>query len=463
MQDFKISLIRPNYSTHLVIAPLSVGYLSSYLKNNGHDCRIVDALNLDYTADQVADACSGSALVGINCFSSHYPEVIQLSRRLKDRGFRVAIGGPHASALPQLTLDDTGADFVIAGEGEASLLELANSLRAGSSGENIPGVLARGGMELVKRPLIDDLDLLPFPDWPGMDPREYRRVERVGLVKGWPVASMITSRGCPFGCTFCASPELWGRRIRFRSPKNVVDEIEYLVKEFGVKEIHFEDDNITFKREHMAGICDLLLSRGIKISWATPNGIRADKVDEELIKLMKRSGCYFLAFGVESGNQEILNRIKKQEDLSTIASAVRLAHANGIATHGFFIFGLPGETEKTIQDTIDFAKSIPLDKAQFLLLDVLPGSELWHTIKRDKPVDWNYKSYQESTWVPEGLDKEKLRKALGRAFRSFYLRPRQLLYLASCIKFSQFSMIKRRVSDFNILSFLNKPGRTTSR
>ncbi|HXI10140.1 MAG TPA: radical SAM protein, partial [Thermodesulfobacteriota bacterium] len=341
----KVALTRPNYHSHLITPQLGLGYISSYLKGRGFETRIIDGLNLGLTNTEIVERCKGFDLVGINCLSDYYPRVAELTKLLKEAGMRVVIGGPHASVLPAETLSGSGADFVVVGEGEETMLELCTTLKENRPCAGIPGLLTRDSRHIAKRPYIKDLDSLPFPDWKEMHPRTYKKAPHGGFVKKFPVAPITSTRGCPYECTFCASPDIWGRRIRYRSPGNVVDEIEYLVKEFGVREIHFEDDNLTLKRDHVTGICEQILERGIKVSWATPNGIRVDTITPELLRLMKKSGCYFIAFGIESGNESILRNIKKDTDLATITRAVHQAHDAGLMTQGFFIFGLPGETE----------------------------------------------------------------------------------------------------------------------
>jgi anaerobic magnesium-protoporphyrin IX monomethyl ester cyclase len=453
---FKIVLVRPNYHSHLITPPLGLGYLSAYLKHKGFDCEIIDGLNLGLPAEEIIRRCRGASLVGINCLSAYFRKVVDLSRKFKANGFKVVIGGPHASALPELTLAETCADYVVCGEGEFTLFELADALKNHNSTAEITGLMAYDTRILRKRPLINNLDSLPFPDWPQIDPRKYRKAPHGGLVKSFPVAPVTSSRGCPFTCSFCASPRLWDKTIRFRSPDNVVDEIEYLLKKFKVREIHFEDDNLTLKRSHIEGICNLILKRGIRVDWATPNGVRADTLDLELLRLMKKSGCYFIAFGIESGNQAILDGIHKNARLGIIEEAVLLARRAGIITQGFFIFGLPGETPATIKQTITFAKKLPLDKAQFLLLDILPGSELWDELAGRRLRGWDYRSYQQASWVPEGIDKKELEVAPAQAFRSFFFRPRQIIFLLKYFKFGQLVFILRRMKDFNLLSF-SKP------
>lgn len=446
----KIILTRPDYHTHLITPALNLGYLSAYLKRAGFQVQIIDALNLSLSNQELASRARDADLVGVYALSDFYPQVKDLTRRLKERNLRVVIGGPHASCLPEETLRDTGADFIVIGEGEETLLELAQALKDSGPTAGIKGLLGHDN-RVTRRGFISELDSIPFPDWGQIDPRKCKKAPHGAVVKNFPVAPLITSRGCPFACKFCASPYLWERKIRFRSPGNVVEEIEYLVKDFGVREIHFEDDNLTLRKAHIEEICNLILKKNLKISWATPNGVRADTLDRDLIRLMKRSGCYFLVFGIESGSQKILDNIRKETNLGAIEQAVRLAHDEGLITQGFFIFGLPGETKETLQETVSFAKRIPLDRAQFLLLDVLPGSELWDELGGAGIADWNKRSYQQVSWVPPTISREALEQAPARAFRSFFLRPRQLFGVIRFIKPGQVPFIIRRLLDFGII------------
>lgn len=447
----KVALTRPNYHSHLITPQLGLGYISSYLKERGFSTSIIDGLNLSLTNEEITDKCGDADIVGINCLSDYYPKVVELSKMLKSKGKKVVIGGPHASVLPKETLMGTGADFVVVGEGEETMHELVSCIKNNKPTTGIEGLLTRESSTILKRAYIKDLDSLPFPDWKGMEPNTYKKAPHGGFVKAFPVAPITSTRGCPYECTFCASPEIWGRRIRYRSPKNVVDEIEYLVNEHGVKEIHFEDDNLTLKKSHVEGICELILERKIKVNWATPNGIRVDTITPELLKLMKKSGCYFIAFGIESGNESILKKIKKETDLATITYAVHEARKIGLVTQGFFIFGLPGETKETVENTVNYAKTIPLDKAQFLLLDVLPGSGIWKDLKGTYSSNGSSRSYQEVTWVPDTIDREFLEQAPSKAFKSFFMRPKQIMNALKFIKPSQISFVVRRMSDFGII------------
>ena len=451
----RIVLVRPNYDSHIITPPLGLGYLAAYLKMHGLEAKIIDALRDDLSTEALLERILAQKpdAVGITCLTAFYQQVVRLSTLLKKRGIRVILGGVHPTFLPCETLRDSQADYVVRGEGEIALLKLAQN---GFLNDGIPGVYSSEDVRAgkppgEKAPWVEDLDELPFPDWEQIDPNSYPEAPHGAIVKHFPIGVVTTTRGCPNQCTFCASPQFYNRKIRFRSPENVVEEIRYLVERFGAREIHFEDDNLTFKRDHAERICNLIIESGIKISWACPNGIRADRIDEELIRLMKRSGCYCVAYGVESANPQILHNVKKHERLETVENAINIASRAGISCQGFFVFGLPGETPQTIEETINFAKNSNLSRAQFLILDVIPGCELWETLKGKFRPDWTKNSFKEPEWIPDGLTKDQLKKAQSRAFRKFYSSPARFLRLAVSLKPGQLKYMARRLKDYRIL------------
>lgn len=432
-----ICLVRANHHSHLIQPPLSLGYLQASLRKAGHHVTAIDALRDGLSNDEVVARCRGYGLVGVSILSAYYRESAELCKMLRDAGHTVVVGGPHVSALCHSYSDI--ADFVVAGEGDESLPAIAKSIQKNE------WVMA-GVPYLWKATNLDDL---PFPDWTGMEPSTYPLAPHGGVAKSYPIAPIISSRGCPYACSFCASPKIWESKIRFRSPSNVVDEIEHLITRYGVKEVHFEDDNFTLRRDHAACVAEEILVRGLKIDWALPNGVRADKVDVHLLALLKRAGLYSVAFGIESGNDSILEKCGKRETIAQIEDAVNAAAEVGLITQGFFIFGLPGETERTIETTIRFACRLPLDKAQFLLLDVMPGTRLWDEMD-DKPA-LSTDSYHQVTFCPPGLDPEVLRRAPGRAFRRFFMsRPTRALKMLRMIRPQQLRYVLRRMADFHV-------------
>jgi anaerobic magnesium-protoporphyrin IX monomethyl ester cyclase len=452
----KIVLIRPNYDSHIITPPLGLGYLAAFLKSNGIDAVIIDALKDGANNEQLVERIQAQQpdAVGITCLTAFYRETVDLSRRLKQAGQTVIVGGVHPTFLPRQTLDDSQCDYVVLGEGELALTKLAQN---GFVNQGIPGVYARTDLTddpvpLVRAERIEDLDQLPFPDWEQMDPRGYPKAPHGAIAKNYPIGVLTTTRGCPYACTFCASPRFYDRTIRFRTPANVITEIKYLADHFGVREIHFEDDNFTLRRTHTEAVCKLILASGLRLSWACPNGVRADKVDKALLCLMKDSGCYYLAYGIESANPTILDTIQKHERIDTIERSIEWAASTGIACQGFFVFGLPGETTATIEESIRFAKRSKLARAQFLILDVLPGSELWYTLEGKFTPNWDKDSYKEPEWIPEGLTKEVLLQSQSRAFHEFYLKsPRRLLHLIRHMKPTQAKYLLRRLGDYRLL------------
>lgn len=450
----KIALVRPNYKSHIITPPLGLGYLSSYLKQSEIDTVIIDGLKENLKLNQMV----GKILdlkpdaVAITCLTAFYKEAVSLSKELKRNKIITIIGGPHPTFLPYQTLVDSQADYVVCGEGEISFLEL---VARNFQNDNIQGVYSLKTLKderqtIVKSPTVENLDELPFPDWEQINPGSYPRAPHGALMKGFPVGVIITSRGCPYECTFCTSPQFYDRKIRFRTPENVVAEIEYLVKTFKVKEIHFEDDNLTLKRDHIEKICRLLIQRKINVNWACPNGIRADEVDENIIRLMKDSGCYYFTYGIESANPQILKNTKKNESIETIGRAIEIADKAGIACQGFFIFGLPGETASTIKESINFALHSKLSGAQFIILDVLPGSELWKTLQGKFDPNWDKESYKEPEWLPDGITRKQLMAAQSTAFRKFYLRPKILLRLLKLVDQRQILYFIKRLKDYRL-------------
>ncbi len=253
----KIVLVRPKYKSHIITPPLGIGYLSSYLRKNGIEVKIIDALkeNLELKSVVKIILKEKPDAVGITCLTAFYIEVCKLSRRLKRHNYKVIIGGIHPTFLPYRTLKESKADFIVCGEGEKALLQI---LKSNFKPKNIIGVYSQKNIKKVKNmpfpqkaEAFMNLNQLPFPDWEQMNPNTYPRAPHGAIAKNFPIGIIMTTRGCPFMCSFCASPKFYDRKIRFRTVENVVSEIKYLVKNFGIKEVHFEDDNLTLKRDHV--------------------------------------------------------------------------------------------------------------------------------------------------------------------------------------------------------------------
>jgi len=445
-----------------VTPPLGIAYLAAVLEKQGYEVSLLDCIVEGYDNSEIYDENIHLGLkwdeiekrvrifapdvVGISClFSLMFPEALKVAEIVKDieTNIRVVMGGAHPSSVPFQALDDKNVDFIVIGEGEITILELMRSIEQGNfeyAGIDGLGYKKDGIPRLnPKTKFIDDLDKIPFPARHLLPMEKYYEIgESHGGLKRSRYASVVTSRGCPGNCIYCSIHTVWGRHWRPRSPANVIDEIEHLVKEYGVKEIHFEDDNLTFDRERARLIFQGIIERGLDITWTTPNGVAVWKLDDELLKLMKKSGCYQINLGIESGNEQVLRKIiRKPFKLEKVRDIVKKIRENGIWAHGFFILGMPGETKQTITDTIIFATSLNLDSASFFIATPYPGTELYDICKENgyiQDYDMRDLRVQSSMISTEEFTSDELLKLQSLAYKRF-----------------MFKTIKREIMPLNIL------------
>jgi len=310
-----------------------------------------------------------------------------------NKNITVALFGLHPSSRPTECLHVSDVDFVVVGEPENTISELVEAIEQGKQSFNtIKGLGFReNGKPILtdSRPPIDNLDILPFPARHLLPMDVYAKAVKQNPLRGEihkPYTIIITSRGCPYNCVFCSSCVVWGKKWRPRSAKNVVDEVEQVVKKFEIRQIDFSDDNMTLDRQRMMDICDLIIERRIKVEWFTPNGIRADTLDEALLRRMKAAGCRKIRIAPESGVQRIVNDvIKKNLDLRKVEEAVVLCKKVGIKVGCFFVIGLIGETKADIEETINFAyklRSLGADTFIFSIAMPLYGTAFYEQAKQ---------------------------------------------------------------------------------
>jgi len=325
-------------------------------------------------------------LVGLSCiFSNQWPTVSELAKRLKaeDPELIIAASGAHPTFLSELCMRDAPIDFIIRGEGDATFVELLDRLRHERPVYDVDGLVFRDGEDTRVNPKeshIEDLDRLPFPAHDLLDPERYFKI---ALPMSYSLLSprnmpIITSRGCPCRCTFCSSTNLWGKRYRTRSAENVLAEMDWLVERFGVEELKIQDDNLTVDRNRAGKIFQAMIERPYHLNWNTPNGIAVWTLDQEMLTLMKRSGCYEITMAIESGNQEVLsNLIGKPLKLDKARQVNKIARKLGIVRIAYFIIGFPGETKQQIMDTVKFGRELQLEWNGMFIYNPLPGSQLF--------------------------------------------------------------------------------------
>ncbi|MFZ5447755.1 MAG: B12-binding domain-containing radical SAM protein [Thermodesulfobacteriota bacterium] len=346
----------------------------------------------------------------------------------------VLLVGPHVSALPEETLQySRSVDGVALREYEHTLLDLAKALQDHISPYEVPGLCLRRNQETVRtqaRELATDLDALPFVS--GVYKRHLHYENYFYAHSRYPVVVIITGRGCPHKCIYCVYPQTFsGHRLRYRSIPNVIDEIEFILKEFpGVKEIMFEDDTLTISKQRCLAFAEEVLRRNLKFTWSANS--RAE-VDLETLKLLKRAGARLFCVGIESGDQATLDRMRKNLSLEKIRQFFRDARQAGILIHGCFLMGLPGETRETMERTLALAKELNPDTAQFFPIMVYPGTEAFRWAQdKNYLITEDFRRWNTSEGLHHcvvsrpGLTNRDLVEFCDRARREFYLRPTYL-------------------------------------
>jgi len=343
---------------------------------------------------------------------------------------KVVFGGVQATLFPEEQLSHLSVDVVVMGEGEIPFLQLLSAWTDGTSIEEIGSIAYRGADgEIVKNTrlqVIPSLDDLPFPALHLFPMKQYHSSAQL---RGKRTLHIMTSRGCPYNCSYCSGDLIFGRTFRFRSPEKVMEDIHRLVNEFGVDSIQFYDETFTVDRDRVYALCDALDKSGLNIPWACFT--RVDLVDREILTRMRDSGCYQIFFGVETGVPRLLKMIRKGTTLDQARKAFALTRELGIETVASFMLTLPGETYDDTLESIRFGIELDPDYVYWLTFVPYPGNDLTeiarqsgHIINDDATT---YNVFNEIIYVPEGRDPDEIRQTVARAYRQFYLRPRYVI------------------------------------
>ena len=438
----RISLVNVQYHEgNNLFPPLGVLYLAAALREAGHRVQVIDG-DPWLETDMLERVCDfDPELVGLSFLTMTTGRAAQLARELREALPEVflVVGGPHATAEARRTLVDFRADAIVRGEGERTLVELAERVAAGDAVDGLAGTVTLDG-EGAPREAIEDLDSLAFPARDLCDFERY--LSPPGLIRGWASsrhASVLASRGCRYRCTFCASHLQLGRRFRVRSVDNVLAELDLLVDRYRINGVYWVDDIFTGDKPWVRAFSEALAKRPYRLEWGCQS--RVESVDEHTLRLMKAAGCVQVDFGVESGAKGVLRRMKKGTTWSSVVAAFDLAHEVGLRTGASFILGSPGETEQDARDTLELAERIESDWTVFFFSTPYPGTELWQEVTRDGHEGgfpeygdlWNNRQ-SATPFRQGGLPPERLaalrREAQNRHFRSNYLRLRNLPYAA---------------------------------
>jgi radical SAM superfamily enzyme YgiQ (UPF0313 family) len=424
-----------------VSPPLGLLYIAAALKKNGHNVSVIDYSleKLDHKNLAARIEQEKTGLVGISTVTPKIYDAMELAEFIKKEfpEMIIAAGGPHATLLPEAVLKDCPSiDFIVQGEGEFALNALVERLENNLTADGLDGIAFRKGKEIINNPLkeyIADLNSIPMPDRELIDINRYSGFLKTSVS---PATTIMTSRGCPYRCIYCSKP-VTGEKVRATTPENVIKEIKFLMSQYGIKEIIFYDDSFTINRKRAIKICDLIIKNDIKVKWQCET--RVNLVDEELLIKMRKAGCYVIAYGIESGSDRVLKVLKKGVTTDQMKKAVKLTKRAGIQIVGYFMLGIPSETEEEIKETINFAKSLNLNYAQFAVATAFPGTELYKMAKDQNKIneDWSKSIYALGGKPLVSLSDvpiDRLDHYVKKAYRSFYYRPSYILKKISGIR-----------------------------
>ncbi len=431
-------LIKPFSYSDVISPPLGLGYLAANLDKSA-TVMIVDGVRERLTPAKLEKKIKlfRPDVIGLSIVTSAAVRAlgdIAAIRRVLPQGVIIA-GGPHPSLLPAEFHAAAGGDidYILRGDAEVSFRQLINRCRnrrardvSAQEIKDLSGVWAktRDGLVSSDMPVNQECNDLGVPEWRLMPPGVYPRAPQGFFFREFPVAPVITSRGCPFECGFCSVAVLKGKKVRFRSPDLITEEIRLLKEKFGVREIQFIDDNLTMVRRHVLSVCEAMLAQNLRLPWTCPNGVRIDTLDDEIIEAMKAAGCYSVSVGLETAGPVVLERMNKHLDLDRAVDTIDRVARKNIEVNGFFILGYPGDTRDNIERTIRLARKLPLTRAHFMLFTPFPGCREYEHLCRMSGGRFRYDTtFAEVSYVPDGMTARELKSLHRRALAEFYLRP----------------------------------------
>ena len=445
-----VALVNPPYpveAPQAIFLPLGISYLTAVLEESGYAVDVVDCQTTRPTQKDLEDIFKSlnPDIIGVTAATLTYLPALEILKAAKTAlpNATTMIGGPHVTVVDEATFTDSNnVDIVVRGEGEQTMLELARLTSEGDAKNlsQVAGITFKNNNRVIRnpdRPFIQDLDSLPHPAHKHFDVTKYK-------ILGKTYLPIITSRGCPSRCTFCAAYKMCGRDFRARSPKKVVDELEWLRDEFGAGAFAFYDDTFTFDVNRAVAICDEMQKRKVNLPWDCRT--RVDRVSKELLAKLHNTGCQLIHFGVESGNQQMLNQMRKGTTVELNAKAVKLAKEAGISVAISLVIGYPGETSEQLKQTIDFIYKTKPEYVYMCEAVPYPGTELYDYAKGlglELSSDWS--QYHEQTQVFKNplLSQEKLEQT-KKDFYDHYFSPG--FYLKKKLKGDFYSQIMARMA-----------------
>lgn len=413
--------------------PLGLAFIAGMVRARGFDVLLIDSTTLGYDLARLRQVVAKwrPGLVGISANTPVYPTALQVADVVKTAlpGATVILGGCHVTLYPERAMAHAAVDGVVVGEGECAMAEIAEALAGRRSLSGIAGLLHREGGQIVReapRPFVEDLDVLPPPAFDLLPMHKYRI--SLGMARGTPAVSMVASRGCPMNCKFCTSPGIWKRRWRHHSPRYVGDVLETLVRKHGVRHVQFRDDTFTIQAEWVEGICEEILRRNLRLHWDCYSTVGL--VREEMTRRMKAAGCSCLSIGIESGNDEMLQKYKGTSK-AEVREKMALLRRIGMQVRLFFMLAPPAERREHLEETLAFALELDPDFAMFTPTVPLPGAILYEELLASgcgvPDYDHHLQNFQNILYAPAPFTIEELEEFRSLCYRRFFLRPRYMV------------------------------------
>ncbi len=428
---------RGSHASASLIPPLGIAYIASYLTQYNYECRILDGVAEPLSFQEIFEIARAYDVIGITVVSTYAVRAIELIHALKSSGISspIIVGGPHVTAIPESLLK-RGADYAVIGEGEITMHELLESISGNGDLKSVKGLayMVDSG-EIVyteKRPPLSPLDQVPLPARHLLPMHLYK--SSIARSTNQPSHSMLASRGCPGVCTFC-SKKTFGTKIRYFSVDRIVDEFFLLRDQYGAKDVAVWDDNFVADTEIVLSVCKQLVQKQFNTPWSVE--ARIDVMNREVLEALKKAGCTYIAYGIESGSQRVLDHINKKITKEKIAKVVKLTKVAGILIRGYFMFGLTTETLEEMKETIKFAIELDIELASFTLFVPLPATgEYRRALKSGVFPDPEYYHHsiipefnflKEPLYIPEGITPKELLSLHRQAYNRYYFRPQVLL------------------------------------
>lgn len=419
--------------------PLGIAYLAAVSEKKGWEVNVIDSEAWGYNYEDIRKMIGlfMPDLIGMQTYCTNISQCQKVANIAKsiNQNIRVILGGAQVTLFPDKYIQEN-IDFVCVGEGELVVEKLLTKLEQNSNNpdtipdyNDIPGLVWNNSKEIVinkKQELITNLDLIPLPARHLFPMHLYQSSAQL---RGKKTLNIMTSRGCPYRCAYCSGHINFGRSFRYFSTERVIEELKIMIRDFKIDGIQFYDETFTVNKKRVFELCDALIKNNVNLPWTCFT--RVNLVDEELLTAMKKAGCYQIFFGIESGNQRLLDLIKKDITLDQARNAVKLCKNIGIESFCSFMINLPSETKEESINTIKFAIELDPDYAQFPITTPFPGTELYNIAKKEGNFvteDWSkFMSWDQVVFVSKGRTIEEIKETDKDAYKQFYMRPRYVL------------------------------------